>query len=73
MKLIFLRCKKIRKYIHLYKEIKGFIGCYLVYNEKEEIIDFKKILPQIPYFYDELIGYMESSIEKHELYFYKQK
>ena len=36
---------------------------------KKEGIDFKMILPEIYSFYDEWIGYMESSIEKNELYF----
>ncbi len=36
---------------------------------KKEGIDFKMILPEIYSFYDEWIGYMESSIERYELYF----
>lgn len=43
-------------------------------EEIEEILNSFDLAFQKDYeYYDGLIGYMESSIEKHELHFYKQK
>lgn len=47
--------EKTKIYNFSYEEIKDFIGCYPIYNEKEEVIDFKMILPKIYSFCDELI------------------
>ena len=38
-----------------YDEIKEFVGCYPIYNERNEIIDFKLILPKLDSIDSELI------------------
>jgi len=38
-----------------YDEIKDFVGCYPIYNENNEIVNFKLILPKINDIYDVLI------------------
>lgn len=38
-----------------YEEIKDFIGCYPIYNNKDKLVNFKLILPKINSIYDILI------------------